>query len=43
MNYFYNTLEYNGSNVIFASKIMNFEDVVLTKPIHFYVIKDMNA
>jgi hypothetical protein len=43
MNVFYTTFEYNGSNVILASKIMNFADVPLTKTIHFYVIKDMNA
>lgn len=42
-DFFYNTFEYNGSNVILVSKIMNFEDVTLTKTIHFYVIKDMNA
>ncbi len=43
MNFFYNTFEYNGSNVILASKIMNFEDVALIKTIHFYVIKYMNG
>jgi hypothetical protein len=28
------------SNMFLALKIMNFEDVVLTKIIHFYVIKE---
>jgi hypothetical protein len=32
-----------GSNMFLALKIMNFENAVLTKVIHFYVIKNMNA
>ncbi len=38
--HFYNTF---GFNVLLALKIMNFENVTLTKIIHFYVIKNMNA
>jgi hypothetical protein len=29
--------------MFFALKIMNFEDVVLTKITHFYVMKGMNT
>jgi hypothetical protein len=32
-----------GSNVLLTLKIMDFENVALTKVIHIYVIKDMNA
>jgi hypothetical protein len=38
--HFYNIF---GFNVLLALKIMNFENVTLTKIIHFYVIKNMNA
>jgi hypothetical protein len=34
--YFYHTFDFN---VLLALKIMNFENVTLTKIIHFYVIK----
>jgi hypothetical protein len=32
-----------GSNIFLVQKIVNFEDVTLTKIIHFYVIKNINA
>jgi hypothetical protein len=32
-----------GSNVLLTLKIMDFENVALTKFIYIYVIKDMNA
>ncbi len=32
-----------GSNVFLVQKIMNFEDVTLTKIIHFYVIRNLNS
>jgi len=32
-----------GSNVFLALKIMRYEDVVLTKVIDFYVVKNMNV
>jgi len=32
-----------GSNVFLTLKIMDFENVTLTKVIHIYVINDMNA
>jgi hypothetical protein len=32
-----------GSKVLLILKIMNFENVALTKVIHIYVIKGMNA
>jgi hypothetical protein len=32
-----------GSNVFFTLKIMDFENVALTKFIHIYVIEGMNA
>jgi hypothetical protein len=32
-----------GSNVFLALEIINFEDVFLTKVIHFYVIKKLDA
>jgi hypothetical protein len=32
-----------GSNVFSALKIMNFEDVYLTKDIHFYLTKYIDA
>jgi len=32
-----------GSNVLLTLKIMNFENVTLTKVVHIYVIRDMNA
>jgi hypothetical protein len=32
-----------GSKVFFTLKIMNFENVSLTKVVHVYVIKGMNA
>ncbi len=32
-----------GSKVFLTLKIMDFENVVLTKVIHIYVIKGMNA
>jgi len=32
-----------GSNVLLTLKIMNFENVALTKVVHIYVIKGMNA
>jgi hypothetical protein len=32
-----------GSNVLLTLKIMDFENVVLTKVVHIYVIKGMNA
>jgi hypothetical protein len=32
-----------GSNVLLTLKIMDFENMPLTKLVHFYVIKDMNA
>jgi hypothetical protein len=32
-----------GSNVFLTLKIMNFENVILTKVVHIYVIRDMNA
>jgi hypothetical protein len=38
--HFYNTF---GFNVFLALKIMNFDNVALTKIIPFYVIKNMNA
>jgi hypothetical protein len=31
------------SNLLLALKIMNLEDVSLTKKIHFYVVKSMDA
>ncbi len=31
------------SNLLLALKIMNFEDVSLTKTNHFYVVKSMDA
>jgi hypothetical protein len=38
--HFYNTFDFI---VLVTLKIMNFENVALTKSIHFYVIKNMNA
>jgi len=38
--HFYNTF---GFNVFLTLKIMNFDNVALTKIILFYVIKNMNA
>jgi hypothetical protein len=32
-----------GSNVFLTLKIMSFENVVLTKVVHIYVIEGMNA
>jgi hypothetical protein len=32
-----------ASKVFFTLKIMNFEDVTLTKVVHVYVIESMNA
>jgi hypothetical protein len=32
-----------GSNMFLTLKIMNFENVALTKVVHIYVIKGMNA
>jgi hypothetical protein len=32
-----------SSNVFLTLKIMNFEDLALTKKIHLYVVKNMNA
>jgi len=32
-----------GSKVFLTLKIMNFENVTLTKVVHIYVIEDMNA
>jgi hypothetical protein len=32
-----------GSNVFLTLKILNFENVALTKVIHIYVIEGMNA
>jgi hypothetical protein len=32
-----------GSSVLFTLKIMDFENVTLTKAVHIYVIKGMNA
>jgi hypothetical protein len=32
-----------GSNVFLTLKIMNFENVALTKFVHIYVIEGMNA
>jgi hypothetical protein len=32
-----------GSNVFLTLKIMNFENVALTKVVHIYVIRGMNA
>jgi hypothetical protein len=32
-----------GSKVLLTLKIMNFENVTLTKIVHIYVIKGMNA
>jgi hypothetical protein len=31
------------SNVLLTLKIMNFKNVTLTKVVHIYVIRDMNA
>jgi hypothetical protein len=32
-----------GSKVLLTLKIMDFENIPLTKLVHYYVIKDMNA
>jgi hypothetical protein len=32
-----------GSKVLLTLKIMDFENVLLTKVVHVYVMKDMNA
>jgi hypothetical protein len=32
-----------GSNVLLTLKIMDFENVVLTKIVHIYVVEGMNA
>jgi len=32
-----------GSNVLLTLKIMKFENMALTKVVHIYVIRDMNA
>jgi hypothetical protein len=32
-----------GSNVLLTMKIMDFENVALTKTIHIYMIKGLNA
>jgi hypothetical protein len=32
-----------GSNVVLTFKIMDFENVTLTKVVHIYVIKGLNA
>jgi hypothetical protein len=32
-----------GSKVFLTLKIMDFENVLLTKVVYFYVIKDVNA
>ncbi len=32
-----------GSNMLLTLKIMDFENVALTKVVHIYVIKGMNA
>ncbi len=32
-----------GSNMLLIMKIMDFENVVLTKTIHIYMIKGLNA
>jgi hypothetical protein len=41
-NYFYNQLNTFGSNVLLTLKIMNFDNVAITKVVHIYVIKRMN-
>jgi hypothetical protein len=44
MNYFFIThLSTFGSKVFLTLKIMDFENVTLTKIVHMYVIKVMNA
>jgi hypothetical protein len=44
MNFFYIThLNTFGSKVFLTFKIMDFENVALTKVVHTYVIKGMNA
>jgi hypothetical protein len=40
---FLNDLNTFGSKVFLTSKIMNFENVSLTKVVHVYVIEGMNA
>jgi hypothetical protein len=37
-----NDLDTFSSNVFLTLKIINFEDVILTKVVHIYVIEDMN-
>jgi cephalosporin-C deacetylase-like acetyl esterase len=44
MNYFFIThLNTFDSKVFLTLKIMDFENVALTKVVHIYVIKDMNS
>jgi hypothetical protein len=44
LNFFNNQFEHTfGSNVLLTLKIMDFENVALTKVIHIYIIDDMIA
>jgi hypothetical protein len=44
MNVFYKiNLSTFGSKVLLTLKIMDFENVFLTRVVHLYVIEDMNA
>jgi hypothetical protein len=42
-NVFVIDLKAFGSNMFLTLKIMNFENVALTKIVHVYVLKDMSA
>jgi hypothetical protein len=41
--HFYNTFEHFWLKFVLALKIMNVENASLTKVVHFYVIKNMDA
>jgi hypothetical protein len=41
--FFYNPFEYIWFKVLLILKIMDFENVLLTKVVHIYVIERMNA
>jgi hypothetical protein len=42
-DYFITQLSTFGSKMLLNLKVMHFENVVLTKVVHIYMIKDMNA
>jgi hypothetical protein len=43
MNFLYNPFDYIGSKMFLTLKIMDFQNVALTKVVHHCVIKGMNA